>query len=234
MKYILKLTFIFIISFIFTTHTSAETYNGGTKSTRTGKIIVWASNNIPSGYLLCNGQAVSRETYHELYKVIGTTYGSGDGSTTFNLPNISGRKTVGASTSTNVSNTGGSTNVTITSSNLPAHSHSIPVLSGTAESAGAHQHTVDPASTAAIITTLNQSSDSVTNRYKTRAMRRGYESISSGWFYDWGKGRVNQVASAGAHTHTVTTNTNTTGSSGSATTVSVQNPYIVVNYIIKF
>lgn len=46
---------------------------------------------MPYGYLLCNGAAVSRTTYAKLFNVIGTAYGSGDGSTTFNLPNIEGR-----------------------------------------------------------------------------------------------------------------------------------------------
>ena len=53
-----------------------------------GTIYAFAGNNIPSGYLPCNGGAISRETYADLFAVIGTTYGSGDGSTTFNLPNL--------------------------------------------------------------------------------------------------------------------------------------------------
>lgn len=53
-----------------------------------GTIFAFAGNNIPSGYLPCNGSAISRETYADLFAVIGTTYGSGDGSTTFNLPNL--------------------------------------------------------------------------------------------------------------------------------------------------
>ena len=60
-----------------------------------GAIIGWTSSTIPSGYLLCNGQAVSRTTYASLFSVIETTYGTGDGSTTFNLPNIKGRTIVG-------------------------------------------------------------------------------------------------------------------------------------------
>ena len=57
-----------------------------------GCVISSASSSTPSGYLYCNGAAVSRTTYADLYKVIGTTYGTGDGSTTFNLPNYSGYK----------------------------------------------------------------------------------------------------------------------------------------------
>lgn len=56
----------------------------------TGSIIEFVNNGVstPSGYLVCNGQAVSRTTYAALFALIGTTYGSGDGTTTFNLPNI--------------------------------------------------------------------------------------------------------------------------------------------------
>lgn len=51
-----------------------------------GTIITWASNNAPDGYLICNGAAISRTTYARLFNVIGTTWGAGDGNTTFNLP----------------------------------------------------------------------------------------------------------------------------------------------------
>jgi hypothetical protein len=54
----------------------------------TGAIIQFGSSAVPSGYLLCNGVAVSRITYAPLYGVIGTTWGPGDGTTTFNLPNL--------------------------------------------------------------------------------------------------------------------------------------------------
>lgn len=57
----------------------------------TGAVIAFAANSAPSGYLLCNGAAVSRTNYASLYAKIGTTYGSGDGSTTFNLPNLTDR-----------------------------------------------------------------------------------------------------------------------------------------------
>lgn len=56
----------------------------------TGTIIPYSTASAPDGYLSCNGAAISRETYKKLFAIIGTTYGSGDGSTTFNLPNLSG------------------------------------------------------------------------------------------------------------------------------------------------
>lgn len=62
----------------------------------------------PTGYLLCDGTAVSRTTYASLYATISTTYGAGDGSTTFNLPDLRGRLPMGAGTGTglNASGTG--------------------------------------------------------------------------------------------------------------------------------
>ena len=58
-------------------------------SAKVGTIELWGGSTAPDGYLLCNGGTVSRTLYSVLFKVIGTTYGSGDGSTTFNLPNSS-------------------------------------------------------------------------------------------------------------------------------------------------
>ena len=61
-----------------------------------GKIIMFAGNTAPEGTLYCNGAAISRTTYSELFAAIGTTYGAGDGSTTFNVPDLRGRWIVGA------------------------------------------------------------------------------------------------------------------------------------------
>lgn len=61
-------------------------------------MIVWAASEMPDKYLLCDGSAVSRSTYQKLFNVIGTLYGSGDGSTTFNLPNMTDRFAQGATT----------------------------------------------------------------------------------------------------------------------------------------
>ena len=63
--------------------------------TPVGTIIMWSNGKIPEGYLECDGSAISRETYKDLYSVIGTKYGNGDGSTTFNLPNIQEKIPIG-------------------------------------------------------------------------------------------------------------------------------------------
>lgn len=64
-----------------------------------GTMQMFAGNTIPAGWLLCDGSAVSRTDYAKLFSAIGTTWGAGDGSTTFNLPNSIGRFAEGAATS---------------------------------------------------------------------------------------------------------------------------------------
>ena len=64
--------------------------------------MISAFNNVPEGWLQCNGAAVSRTTYAALFAVIGTKYGSGDGSTTFNLPNLHHKFIEGTNTTSEV------------------------------------------------------------------------------------------------------------------------------------
>ena len=75
--------------------------------------VVWLSTStVPAGFLLCNGQAVGRTTYPDLFAAIGTTYGSGDGSTTFNLPNLIDKFIEGANTNIGDSVAAGLPNIT--------------------------------------------------------------------------------------------------------------------------
>lgn len=60
-----------------------------------GSIILWSSEDVPSGWLQCDGTAVSRATYADLFAVVGVAFGSGDGSTTFNLPDLCHRVPIG-------------------------------------------------------------------------------------------------------------------------------------------
>ena len=71
-----------------------------------GSYIQFAGSQAPAGFLVCNGGEISRTTYSALFDVIGTTYGSGDGSTTFNLPNLTDRFLQGSTTSGTVKNAG--------------------------------------------------------------------------------------------------------------------------------
>ena len=64
----------------------------------TGSIIYLAVEDIPTGYLLCDGSTVSRNSYSNLYAVLGTKYGAGDGTTTFSIPNLIGKFAEGGST----------------------------------------------------------------------------------------------------------------------------------------
>lgn len=67
-------------------------------STEVGTIVSFGGATAPAGWILCNGAAVSRIAYADLFGVVGTTYGVGDGSTTFNLPDLRGRVPVGQDT----------------------------------------------------------------------------------------------------------------------------------------
>lgn len=91
-----------------------------------GIVMPFAGSTAPQGWMLCDGSAVSRTTYAALFAVIGTTYGAGDGETTFNIPNLAGRVVIGSSQSHALGTTGGSETVTLTSDQLPAHVHEVP------------------------------------------------------------------------------------------------------------
>lgn len=105
-----------------------------------GMVMPYAGSTAPSGWLMCYGQAVSRTTYSALYAICGTTYGAGDGSTTFNVPDLRGRVVAGwdsmGGTSANrltnqsggingdgIGNTGGTELQALTVAQLPAHTH---------------------------------------------------------------------------------------------------------------
>jgi microcystin-dependent protein len=104
-----------------------------------GVVSAFAGVNAPAGWLMCAGQAVSRTDYSALFNALSTTYGSGDGSTTFNLPDLRGRVPAGVdnmggsaasrltSTVLTASNTlgatGGAQTVTLSSAEMPSHTH---------------------------------------------------------------------------------------------------------------
>lgn len=84
-----------------------------------------ASSVVKMGWLYCNGQSVSRVTYAALFAEIGTTYGAGDSSTTFNLPDWRGYFMIGVSAVYAAGATGGAATVTLTQPQMPAHLHSV-------------------------------------------------------------------------------------------------------------
>lgn len=91
-----------------------------------GSIIISTSSVIPTGYLVCDGSAVDRSQYADLFAVIGTTYGSGDGLNTFNLPNLSGKVAVGPTSGLVLGSTGGEATHVLQSSEIVAHTHDVP------------------------------------------------------------------------------------------------------------
>ncbi len=93
----------------------------------TGTIKVWPRSTPPVGHLVCNGAAISRETYADLFAVIGTSFGDGDGSTTFELPNLKGKVPVGLNSSDadidTIGKTGGEKTHTMLDTELAPHRH---------------------------------------------------------------------------------------------------------------
>lgn len=103
---------------------------------------MWPTATAPSGFLLCNGQTVSRSTYAALFAILGVVFGSGDGSTTFTLPDYRDRMPVGAGTTYSAAGTGGSKDAVVVSHTHtatvtdPSHFHSMPSQYSPASSTG--------------------------------------------------------------------------------------------------
>ena len=97
---------------------ATKNYVDAINSVVTGTINMWPTASAPTGYLLCQGSAVSRATYASLFAIIGTTFGVGDGTTTFNLPNYTNRMPYG----TTIGATGGTADAVVVS-----HTHTATV-----------------------------------------------------------------------------------------------------------
>jgi microcystin-dependent protein len=99
----------------------------GSASAPPGMVSQFVGATVPAGWLLCDGAVVSRTTYANLFAVCGVVYGAGDGSTTFNLPNLAGLVPTGvdaAQTEFNVlGKTGGAMTHVLTEAEMPAHNH---------------------------------------------------------------------------------------------------------------
>ena len=105
----------------------------------TATIVPWSAASVPTGFLECNGQTVSRSTYAALFAIIGTTYGAGDGASTFLVPDLQDNVAVGKSNNKALASTGGANtvtatgnvagstaNATLTTAQLASHSHPVP------------------------------------------------------------------------------------------------------------
>ena len=86
----------------------------------TGTVLMWSTSSAPSGYLICNGGTINRTTFASLFSVIGTTFGIGDNSTTFNLPNFTNRMPIGPGSLASVGATGGSRDAVVVT-----HTHTV-------------------------------------------------------------------------------------------------------------
>lgn len=107
-----------------------------------GSIFDFAGSAAPGGFLLCDGAAVSRATYAALFAAIGTGYGIGDGSSTFNLPDLRGRVAVGKGSHGDVDALGDSDGLAV-GSRRPAHAHSISADGSHSHTVSSHSHTVN-------------------------------------------------------------------------------------------
>jgi microcystin-dependent protein len=188
-------------------------------------LMQYAGATAPAGWLVCNGNPVSRSVYAELFGVIGTTYGNGDGATTFNVPNFFGKIARGVGGAFALGGSGGSDTTTIAANNLPTHTHPITDPGHTlgATDSG-HTHNVD-----------------LTGGYSGDT----YSAVVSGNFQYIGLGlggagnRTSDPSAATTGTANVSNSSETTGITVDANVstndaISVANPYTVVNFIIKY
>lgn len=198
-----------------------------------GSIYMFAGSTAPSGFLICDGSAVSRSTYSALFEAIGTIFGAGDGSTTFNLPDLSGRVAVGRSVNRLLGSTGGEESHALISNEMATHNHEYPQHG--------HNNTIE-VSTPVLTHTVSQqpaykySNPAGSNRVSTSAAadRTSYGSTSSA-----NASRTTDLSIAD-HPATACTmsggvldsDPSTTDSTGSGTAHNNMQPYVVMNYII--
>jgi len=192
-----------------------------------GVLAPYAGAIAPAGWLLCDGSAVARSIYVNLFLAIGTAYGAGDGSTTFNVPDLRGRIAAGRddmggpaagrlALGPALGAAGGAQSHTLVAAELAAHTHS-----ASAATVADHGHPVqyvnveddDPDSTGLTGGIFITSSDNVTK---------------PAWAGVPGAASYRQIGGGGAHGHTVTV-----ASAGSSGAHNNLQPTIIANYIIS-
>ena len=183
-----------------------------------GDIKVTGRSTAPDGWLSCDGSAVSRTTYADLFAAIGTAYGEGDGSTSFDLPDFRDRVILGASATRAVGATGGSETHTLTESEMPSHSHGKGTLA--TSSGGSHSHSKGTLATA--------SAGAHTHSYSRKKNASNRQYGNSGTATDILENAT--TGSAGSHSHSIT---GSTGSTGSGSAHNIMQPWAAALIIIK-
>lgn len=198
-------------------------------NTPIGVIHPYAGQTAPNGYLICDGSVVSRETYADLFQIIGTTYGVGDGKTTFVLPDLRTTTVIGANSTYKLGSVYGENEVTLSINQMPSHTHAqaahTHTATGASASNGAHVHSASSGSAGAHTHSVSGSTSSAGDH--AHAM---YHGNSAGPYtrpnqHPSGSGTTSTWAlalnmdSAGTHTHSIS---GTAASAGAhAHTVSV-------------
>ena len=206
-----------------------------TNRSEVGAIKPWGKATAPSGYVLCDGTAISRTTYAELFVVIGTTYGAGDTSTTFNVPNLQGKMPQGYDGNTyNLAGTGGANTVTVAVTNNQAVNSSL---------ANNQAVTVTGSISNTSLTTAQLASHN-----HTLSFNMGRQSMIGTSYFDVASQtdpqtvNLSNTGSGTGHTHAHTLAGSLTGTvaitnaiTGAVTAAgnNTFSPYVVVNYIIK-
>jgi microcystin-dependent protein len=220
-----------------------------------GSVIDFAGPSAPAGWLVCDGRLISRATYSDLFAAIGTTWGSGDGSTTFRLPNTPGRASVAAGTVTDsngnhvvfsLGQTTGAVLQTIQQTHLPSYNLTVSTTGAhthggtiTTTAVGDHLHTGETAYTGTEgnhqHTVPNTTSGaSPTGSFASGAVPFGGPSVTS---VDGQHQHILTIDGAGGHAHYVTlasdgSHTHTVALGGGGTALPVLSPVIVFTKII--
>jgi microcystin-dependent protein len=208
----------------------------------TGSVLMWTTPTPPTGWLVCDGSAVERVTYKQLFDTIGTTYGPGDGVLTFNLPDMRGRFPLGkanAGTGSVLGGTGGTIDHTHTISGSTASAtatisgattSSGGGLNGTTSTDGSHSHTYSGT------TDANNNSGNLSGGANPAALD-GHTHTYSGTTASNGSHSHNLAGTAFMDNHSHTAGTlavdGHTHGTGSLVTASANPPFQTFNFIIR-